>query len=229
MAVKYYNLVFIFLFLCSYLPPIEGTQSTKVKAIVFDFGGVITKTDRKQITEYISQSLQLSQEDAASALQGLKNNTLNDGVEIDYWQKFARSKGKKLPDDWLHQLNDVRFNSLQENPGMVELVKCLKKKGFQTALLSNVRKSQAQIKRKLGFYELFHPTLFSYETGVRKPDPKAFSLLLSKLNLSPQEVIFIDNKSENVAVAKSLGIDAILFENRNQLVEALKERGIEIQ
>lgn len=228
MAAKYDYLLCILLCLMSLYLPLEGSQNTKVKAIVFDFGGVIAKTDRQKVGEFIARSLNISQEEAMQSLEGLKENAFNDGIENDYWLCYAKSKGKKLPNDWLKQLNDVRLNALQEIPGMVDLVKSLKKQGYQTALLSNVRKSQAQIKRKLGFYDLFHPTILSYEVGMRKPDPKVYHLILDKLNLPPQAVIFVDNKPENIAAAKSLEIDAILFQNPSQLIEALKERGIEM-
>lgn len=223
----YFLVLMLFCFIGLYRP-LEGTQdqNRKVKAIVFDFGGVIAKTDRQQVAAFIAQSLNISQEEATKALEGLKENSLNDGIESDYWIAYTRSKQIRLPNDWLKQLNEVRLNALQEIPGMVELVKNLKKQGYQTALLSNVRKSQAQIKRKLGFYDLFHPTVLSYEVGLRKPDPKAYFLILEKLNLPPQAVLFIDNKPQNIEAAKTLGMDAILFENPKQLLDALKMRGI---
>ena len=228
MNAKFYYLIFVLVLLTVSIPPLEGAQNTKAKAIVFDFGGVIAKTDRQQVAAFIARSFNISQEESSNALAGLKENTQNDGIENDYWINFARSKGKKLPDDWLKQLNEVRLNALQEIPGMVDVVKCLKKQGFQTALLSNVRKSQAQIKRKLGFYELFHPSVLSYEINIRKPDPKAYHYILNKLNLPPQEVLFIDNKPDNIAAAKSLGMDAILFQNTSQLIGDLKARGINV-
>lgn len=229
MIAKFYYLIFVLTFLIVSNHPLEGAQNTKAKAIVFDFGGVIAKTDRQQVAAFVAKSFNISEEEALNTLAGLKENTQNDGIENDFWLNFARSKGKKLPDDWLKQLNEVRLSALQEIPGMVNVVKCLKKQGFQTALLSNVRKSQAQIKRKLGFYELFHPSVLSYEINIRKPDPKAYHYLLNKLNLPPQEVLFIDNKTDNIATAKSLGMDAILFENTPQLIEALKARGINVK
>lgn len=226
MAAKFYFLIIMVLSLTGFYYPMEGAQNTKIKAIVFDFGGVIAKTDRQQVAAFIAKSFNMSQEEGMKSLEGLKENSQNDGIENDYWQSYAKSKGKKLPDDWLKQLNEVRLNALEEIPGMIELVKCLKKQGYQTALLSNVRKSQAQIKRKLGFYDLFHPTILSYEVGIRKPDPKSYHLILDKLNLPPEAVIFIDNKAQNVVAAKSIGMDGILFENPDQLNKALKERGI---
>ena len=98
----------------------------------------------------------------------------------------------------------------------------------QTALLSNARVNKGTLKRKLGYYNLFYPVLLSYEIGIRKPDPKAFQILLSRLQVSPQAVLFIDNQQPNVDSAKSLGMDGIVFTSRDQLVQELKKREIRI-
>lgn len=222
-----YPILFCFLFfLTSAFYPLTGAQETKIKAIVFDFGGVFAKTDKQQVAEYVAKQLNISENEAKDVLLQAKEKTENDSMESDFWQNYSKTKEKKLPNDWLNQLNTARFQALKETPGMVDLVKELKKQGYQTALLSNVRKSSAQIKRKLGLYDLFHPTILSYESGYKKPDVKAYKLMLDKLNLPPQEVLFIDNRQVNIDAAKALGMDAILFENAEQLTQALKDRGI---
>jgi putative hydrolase of the HAD superfamily len=73
---------------------------------------------------------------------------------------------------------------------------------------------------------MFHPVLLSFEIGVKKPNLKSYQILLDQLKISPQQLLFIDNKEENVKAAKSLGIDAITFINAKQLAEELKKRGI---
>ena len=207
-----------------HLPP-----QTKIKAIIFDFSGVVAITDKQEVSDFIAQSLNLSNNEAWHALNNFKELNIDDENEIDYWQAYAKSLGKKLPEGWLDQLNENRFKALKEIPGMLDLIKSLKKKGIQTALLSNVRKSQAKVKKRSGLYEFFNPTILSYEEGIRKPDLKFYKLILNKLNMSPSEVIFVDDKEVNIAAAKSLGIDTIKFLNKDQLIEALQERNIVIQ
>jgi putative hydrolase of the HAD superfamily len=149
-------------------------------------------------------------------------------AEPEFWVAYANKRGLTLPANWMEKLNDTRRNAIREIPGMIALVKELQRQGYQTALLSNIRESQAAIKRKLGYYNLFNPVLLSYEIGVRKPDPKAYQILLSKLQVAPQTVLFIDNQPVNVEAAKKLGMDGIVFTNRDQLAQELKKRGIEI-
>lgn len=203
-------------------------EETTIKAITFDFGGVIAKSNKAEITDFIAQYFNISKEEGLEAWAQYKK-AINQGIDdADFWLEYANSKGVELSSSWLEQLGEVKFNSIKVTPGMIELVKELQHQGYPTALLSNVAKSQAEIKRKLGYYELFDPLLLSYEIGIKKPDPKAYHILLERLQIPPKEILFIDNAPPNVEAAKSLGFDAILFTNTQQLIEELKQRGIEV-
>lgn len=229
MLTRFSYIFFLIFCLAGFSSQLQAEQKAKIKAVVFDFGGVIAKSDHNEIANFIAKTLHISPNEALESLAELKKKSSEIENEQDFWLAYANSKGIKLPDNWLEKLNETRFQSLKVMPGMIDLVKDLQKQGYQTALLSNVRKSQAQIKRQLGYYELFHPTIFSYEIGVSKPDPKAYYILLDQLKMPPEVVLFIDNKLPNVEVAKSIGMDAIQYVNTDQLIKELKQRGIEVK
>lgn len=217
------------LFLIACCTSLQSDQpKPKVKAIVFDFGGVITKKNVTVIAEFISKSLNISQPEALQTLAKLKQFEHKGGKEIDFWPKFGNSIGKKITADWLNQLKEARLQAIEEIPGMNNLVKDLQKQGYKTALLSN-GKRLAGIKKERGYYDLFHPIILSSEVGIRKPDPKVYRLILNQLNMKPEEVLFIDNKIENVKGAQSVGMDAIEFVSMKQLTQELKQRGIVIK
>lgn len=228
MLVKSTYLFVFLLFAFGFANFLQSGERNKIKAIVFDFGGVIVKSDHEKTIDFIARSLQISSNEAREALGRLKKETAHGESEQDFWLIFAEQKGISLPDHWLNHLNEIKFQSLHVIPGMIELVKELQKQGYQTALLSNVKKSHAEIKGKLGYYDLFNPALFSYEIGVSKPNPKAYHHLLDQLKLSPDEVFFIDNKLSNVEAAKSLGMDAIEYVDTEQLIKELKKRDIQV-
>jgi putative hydrolase of the HAD superfamily len=225
---KLSHVIFFILFLVGFSSYSHAEQPTKIKAVVFDFGGVIAKTDRKEVVDYIAKSLNISSDQALDLIAQLKIYQGEGKNEINFWEDYANSSGIKLPDHWLKQLNEARFRALKAIPGMVDLVKNLQKQGFQTALLSNAKESKVLIKSQLGYYELFNPALFSYKLGVSKPDPEAYHILLAHLKIPAEAILFVDNKIENVEAAKSLGMDAVLFINANQLIEDLKQRGVEV-
>lgn len=208
--------------------PLLASENNRIKAIVFDFGSVIAKTNKDEVATFISRTLHISKVEALDSLKQFKEEGNTDKNEEDFWINYAASNHIKLPIRWKEKLDTAKVEATKEVPGMVDLVKELKKQGYQTALLSNILESQAPIKWRTGLYDLFHPLLLSYAIEAKKPNPKAYEILLDALKLPPQAVLFIDNKEENIEAAKTLGIDGILFVDRDQLVQELKKRGIEI-
>jgi len=66
----------------------------------------------------------------------------------------------------------------------------------------------------------------SCDDGLKKPDEKAFELILQRLGVKPEESVFIDDKQENLDAAKKLGMKIALFENNKQFFSCLREMGI---
>jgi putative hydrolase of the HAD superfamily len=231
MLTKWITSFSLFLYFSSLIPlhaalPNE-TPPSPPEVIVFDFSGVIAKTDKEELAEFIAGSLELSQEEALQALAQFKIYASKGGTQSDFWIAYAKSHDKSLPPGWFEQLYEAQLKAVKEIPGMTDLVKNLQKQGFQTALLSNVKEHHAKVKRQLGYYDLFYPVLLSYEVGANKPDPKIFEILLERLNKRADQILFIDNKLINVEGAQAMGIDSIFFTSKDQLIDALKERGVD--
>ena len=62
--------------------------------------------------------------------------------------------------------------------------------------------------------------------GLRKPEPAIYHRALDLLNRDAHEIIFIDDRAENVAAAQAVGIDAIQFLGTVNLRVALRQRGV---
>jgi epoxide hydrolase-like predicted phosphatase len=203
-----------------------NSNSTRIQAIVFDFGGVIVEANRNEVIRFIVAEFKVTEQEAKDVLVKFKSYWINGGNEKEFWENYAQEKEIILPKDWFQQWHSTLLHSLKEIPGIIEIIQGLKKQGFIIALLSNVRKEQAEYIRSLGYYDLFQPALLSYEMGCEKPDPRIFQILLSELNLSPDVCLFIDDKKENVEAAKTLGIDSIQFFNVQLFKEELTQRNI---
>ncbi|MBS4163835.1 Uncharacterized protein PRO82_001141 [Candidatus Protochlamydia amoebophila] len=212
----------------SQMSQVYSQTITPIKVIAFDFGGVIAKSDRSEVNQFLAKELGITEEEADELQNNLKSYSRNGGIEQEFWDQYTHSKGITLPANWNELFDQVRFKSIKEIPGSIQIVKELHKLGYQTALLSNVRMNQARLKRQLGFYDLFHPVLLSFEIGARKPESQSYQILLDQLQVFPQQLLFIDNKDSNVAAAKSMGMDGIVFINAKQLTEELRKRGINL-
>src|SRR5205823_4947633 len=60
----------------------------------------------------------------------------------------------------------------------------------------------------------FDPVLFSCELGLCKPDPAIYHLLLERLGLPGAQVLFVDDREDNLAAAAALEIRGHLFINQ---------------
>ena len=79
--------------------------------------------------------------------------------------------------------------------------------------MSNVSKEDfAALSQKMD-WSFFNRVFTSGEVGMRKPDHDFFRHVLGEINLAPEQVIFVDDKQENVHAAECLGIRGIVFDH----------------
>jgi len=195
------------------------------KALIFDYGGVVARVERKEILEFLAQSLGVSyrkiKKDFAS--ENLYK-ALNE--PRSFWEKYAN---KTLSKSWVEEFEAHKRNIVREIPHMRPLLEDLKARGFQLALLSNTNKYRARFVESMGGYNLFDPILLSCYLGVKKPDPEIYKKLLNHLEWPANQCLFIDNKEKNIEAAQKFGIDGIVFESPEQLKEELKKRDISLE
>jgi putative hydrolase of the HAD superfamily len=72
---------------------------------------------------------------------------------------------------------------------------------------------------------LFDQLTWSCELGVVKPDPAIYLHTVKKLNVKPEQALFIDNLQKNIEGAETVGLQAALFESAEQLQRDLAQRG----
>lgn len=197
---------------------------TNPKCVVFDFGGVLAKSDRNKLSLYIQNTLQLNDQDLEKLFLESRQYT-NKVFDEKFWSEYTKENALELPCNWMSSLETV---CLVEIPGMRKLASDLTMQGYQTAILSNISRMQAEIVKKNGYYDWFDQVFLSYAIGLEKPNPEVYDFLLKALQLQPEEILFIDDKKENVQAAIDVGIDSILFSSLNQLREELEKRNINL-
>lgn len=93
----------------------------------------------------------------------------------------------------------------------------------QIALLTNATTKLNRDLRVLGLGDLFHHVFNTCEIGFAKPDVRAFEFVLKTLGCSASDVFFVDDRSENIEVARRLGFQFHLFKGHAGLREALSQ------
>jgi len=96
--------------------------------------------------------------------------------------------------------------------GSVEVLAELKAARVPCYALSNMERENWEIRYKTyAFLGWFDGHFISGLEGVVKPDPEYFKLALDRFGLRPHEVVFVDDREQNVSAARALGIPAVLF------------------
>lgn len=198
------------------------------QTVIFDWGKVMANPDRKGVVAFLCESLQMDEAGFEQANLQFKQKRMagKDIDDVNFWVHFAAERGIPLQKDWPEKYRAVALECLHADANMYALVFELKAKGIPVGLLSNIQERYGKLVRDLGLYEPFDPCILSFEIGVEKPDPKAYRILLATLHLPGKEVVFFDDKWENIEAARILGIDAILFQSPEQVRQDLIERGL---
>lgn len=114
------------------------------------------------------------------------------------------------------------------NEAIVPLVERLRSDGRSLGVFSNTSEAHwDHCTRRFPFLTTsFAVHALSFQIGVMKPDPRAFAAATKLAGVSPAEILFIDDRLENVRAAEAFGWGAILFESAGQLIDDLSRRGL---
>ncbi len=198
-----------------------------IKCIVFDIGNVLW------FYEPFHQELF----QAWGELVGLSGAELYSQFEQVY-QGFERGQGNyqdwlgglskdftpEQGDQVLSELIDKHFR-LHLNTKLLNLIPQLKSKHIIVGCLSNTENFMDEFHRKLEEKVNFNFQILSYEVASRKPERKIYQEIFKYVDLDPAQVVFIDDRKENVAGAQRLGINAWHFKSGNEIVDRLREIG----
>lgn len=191
-----------------------------IKAIIFDWGGVLVEDPIPQMIEYCSKILKVGKEELEKALPECRPDFERGAISEEvFWKRICRSLS--IPDQSMNSLWSHSFESAyKENREMFSLASSLRQNGYKIGLLSNTEVPAVEYFREKG-YEIFDATVFSCLEGMRKPEKGIYDIALDKLGVRPEEAIFIDDKEANVKGAERAGINAILFRDPGQVKREL--------
>ncbi|WP_420596485.1 HAD family hydrolase [Deinococcus sp.] len=110
---------------------------------------------------------------------------------------------------------------MQPAPGVRELLEALRARGLKIGVLSNTLPDIWPTLKAIGVDDLVDVALSSCLLGVHKPELEVFKLAANKLDLPTEQVLFFDDKPENVTAARSAGMSAELVDLTGETVGAL--------
>ena len=109
-----------------------------------------------------------------------------------------------------------------EVPGMREVINKLKDNGCEIYGLTNwSMETFPEAREHFGILQMIDRYVVSGAEGLVKPDHRLFRVLLDRYSLKAEECTFIDDNPDNVAAAKALGMDGIVFTGAEDLCRRL--------
>ena len=103
-------------------------------------------------------------------------------------------------------------------PGMEDLIKDLKAKGYRIFGLPNwSEETFALVRHVYPVLDLMEDMVISGVEHVMKPDHRIFELALKRFGIKADETVFIDDNPNNVKASCEVGIHGVLFQSCEQL------------
>ena len=195
-----------------------------IKNIIFDIGNVLASFRWKDLFSELGFTGEKFERIAAATV-----------LHPTLWNEFDRSLMsdeeiitgciRRAPEyeKEIRLLFDTTERLVEEFAYSYDWVKGLKEQGYQVYLLSNYGKTSfeaARDKGRLSFLTLVDGGVISYEVQMVKPEPGIYQSLLAKYNLKAEECVFLDDREDNIEMAKKLGFHGILVKGH---AEAKKE------
>jgi HAD superfamily hydrolase (TIGR01509 family) len=112
-------------------------------------------------------------------------------------------------------LNGVLFPTPRRiNDTVLDFVRECKSLGYMVVAASNASKGSFEWRSsEFGLMNIFDGRIISCDIGVRKPSRRFFEYMVEILGYLPEEILFVDDRDENIDTARKLGIISIKFEN----------------
>ncbi len=194
-----------------------------IRAVIFDLGGVLVRTENRAPRTQLAERLGLSYDelsalvfDSQSSHQAMKGEI----TTAEHWEAIRKTLGvskKELPqvplefwggdaldEDLINYLRDLRPH-------------------YKTALLSNAWDDLRQMIEEIWkIADAFDQILISAEVGLVKPDRLIYERIIADLGVKPAEAVFVDDFPQNVEAAKAAGLEAIHFLGPDQALGDLQ-------
>jgi FMN phosphatase YigB (HAD superfamily) len=196
------------------------------KAIIFDMGNVLIPSKQDDITNELSEHYNIDREEVSAYLGGPgrqdKRALMRADIDFaEFWSRLSShlnidpdpEKGEKF---WYHTC----LTWIEQQRYHIEIYQQvfadLKKQGVVLGVLSNTNKPTLEAARDFGLFKHFEEDMliFSCQVNLSKPENGIFTELTKRLykrNIKPNECLLVDNKTDNIIVAKYKGFKTYRF------------------
>jgi putative hydrolase of the HAD superfamily len=187
--------------------------------IVFDYGGVIGRPPSRKAGRRLADAVGVEPARFWSAFRRHRADYDTGSVDARaFWHAVFARLGRPADQADVERMTALDLSArLELDPGTLEIVGMLAARGTRLALLSNAPPELARVIDGEGWAAAFRHRLYSADLRMAKPDPQIYHRTCAILGARPENVLFIDDRVENVDAAEGAGMRALLFQDAAKL------------
>lgn len=207
--------------------PTSGAEDAKVKAAVFDIGGVLLDWDPRHLYRKLFGDPE-EMERFLSEVCTPEWHAFHDrgaSVAASCWRLAAvYPEQAELIWAWAQRSEEMVAGPIDET---VEILAALRQRNVPCYALTNMEAETYPLRlARFPFLNWFDGTVVSGFEGIAKPDREIFWRLLERFELQPASTVFIDDNATNVDAARGLGMIAVRYHGAAQLRACLEGAGL---
>ena len=202
---------------------------TKISAVLFDYGMVLSNapeaTDWRELERVLDADEELFRTTYWKYRDAYDRGALSAQA---YWEIVARDLNHPVNADVLCALIDAdTIVWTRPNVVMMEWAARLHRAGIKTGILSNVGDAmEAGVLARFPALAAFDHHTFSHRLGIAKPDAGIYRHAVGGLGVPVGEILFVDDREENVRAAREVGMVAVQYTGHAGFVEEMGRLGL---
>jgi putative hydrolase of the HAD superfamily len=207
---------------------IQGlSQKRSVRAVIFDYGNVLCLEQTVEDMRGMALVCGIPHERFSELYWKLRPPY--DRGDIDgpaYWTAVVGQQELDLSSDQIATLIRLDSESItRPNQGAVQWAELLHHEGFPLTLLSNMPLELSRhVTKFFPSLSAFEHLIYSCDYGSIKPEVSIFRDCLELLKVAPQDILYLDDRAENVEAAAGLGINSVLFDTVEKTAARVESR-----
>jgi putative hydrolase of the HAD superfamily len=201
-----------------------------VKAVLFDYGLVLSGPPDPAAWERLKLLFQVDETAFHAAYWKHRDAYDRGSLSAEaYWQQVAEDLDRRLTETDIQELIDIDTDVwTQPNQPMIDWAAALQRAGMKTGILSNIGDAmEREVLARCPWLADFTHHTFSHRLKMAKPEPAIYEHAAEGLKAAPANILFIDDREENVAAAHAAGMQAVRYTAHDGFLRAMKEQGYE--
>ena len=191
----------------------------RIKAFVFDCGGVLLRDGDESRYRHWEKRLGLLEGELKRRLwtgELWTRAERGDLSEAEFWSRAGEELGLSA-DRQIERLARDLWDSWHIDEEVLGAIDETRQR-YRVAMLSNASDAlEEQLAERYGVADRFELIVNSSREGVAKPEAEIYRILLDRMELEAEQVVFIDDRPENVSAAAELGMHVIWFVGAREL------------